>query len=247
MWLRVIVVALTLFCISCSNIRNEQVTKSNVDTVGRDVANSKLPDADKTAFIAAVLRSAMGAGSSIDGKTVGQIIDQEKQDEATQAAREQAQAALDAQAKTRADAAERAMASAVILSVYKINYVSMDPNWFETGGASEDQVKFYFNGSNQSTKTVRAFQGTMTIEDTLGNKVQDLQLKFTPNNDIPPHVTFDTAQTFDATGFGSDLTSLKTTPLSRLKLIWKPSKIVFSDGSSMTADATGGVEESPTP
>jgi hypothetical protein len=242
MRLRYIAIILALLCIGCSNVRNEKVTQTSLDSVGNDVKNSKLSDTDKAAFLTAIMRNAMGAGASYEGKTVGEVIDQEKQDEAADAARQQAQAAADAAAKARADAAEKAMATTVGLSVYKFTYIPEDPDWIETGGAQQDEVKFYFSGSNSSSKNVRAFEGMLTIQDSLGNKVADLKFEFTPNNDISANSTFDASKTVGASGFGEDLSRLKDTPLSRLKMTWHPSKVVFADGTSMT---TG--DESPEP
>jgi len=75
-------VALVLTLTACSNVRNERVMDSNLESVSRDVANSKLSDDDKAAYATAVLKGSLGAGESITGKTVGQIIDEEKQLEA---------------------------------------------------------------------------------------------------------------------------------------------------------------------
>jgi thymidine phosphorylase len=76
-------VALVLTLTGCSNVRNERVTDSNIDSVTKDVSNSKLSDEDKAAFATAIMKGALGAGETTTGKTVGQIIDQEKQLEAT--------------------------------------------------------------------------------------------------------------------------------------------------------------------
>lgn len=244
MRLRLMVIALVLLCVGCANVRNEQVSQSNLDSAGKDVAKSKLSDADKTAFMAAVLRSSMGAGASIDGKTVGQIIDQEKQDEATEAARAHVQAELAAQARAKADAEEKALASAVTVVLYKTSYVPKDPNWAEGGGSPYEEMTFFFSAKNNSGKSVRAFEGTMRFEDTLGNKIQDIDIKATPSKDVPPQGTLDVSE---KSNLFADLSQLKNTPLTRITKIWKPSKIVFSDGSSMTVDVAGDIENSPVP
>lgn len=198
------------------------VTADDRDALTERVADSYLSDADKGEFSAAMAR-AETAGYDPNGKTVRDVV-------ADQRAFEVAQA----EAKAKAEAAAKELATAIQISA-KYEYISQDPNWFETGGAQEDDVKFMIHGRNDAGKAIRAFEGTLTVDNSLGNKLGDVDFQLTPNSDIPAEATFDTSQTVRANWVDVDLTSLKDASPSRIRMIWKTTKVVFADGSTLVA------------
>lgn len=87
--------------------------------------------------------------------------------------------------------------------------------------------------SNGSGKAVNAFEGVLRVNDLMGNNL--MNAKITNSKTIEAGGTINESNWYKI-GFGNDSEAdLQNIPLEKLQFIWEPSKIVFTDGSSLEA------------
>ena len=144
----VIMVAAALLLGGCSDVRSEMFTTSNKDQVITDVAKSQLSDYDKKNFLAANMRSALGS-YSLEGKTVAQVIEEQKKWQAEQDA--QAAAAHEAQLKAEAQRAALIAEMQHAISVQPISKRFRDSDWENGVYDQAEFVTFQFHNTGKKS------------------------------------------------------------------------------------------------
>ncbi|HEX3465497.1 MAG TPA: hypothetical protein VHS78_15720 [Candidatus Elarobacter sp.] len=227
-------VVASLFLAGCSNVRNEAVTSSNKDQVVADVAKSAMSDDDKKAFIGASMRSALG-NYTLEGKTVAQIVDEQKKWQAEQDA--QAAAAHEAQLKAEAKKAAliAAMAHAVSVQPVSKRFRASD---FESGNY-DDEEYVTVQVHNIGTKSVKGVKGTLRFTNSFGDKVIALDIEVGGVGGeavtLRPGGVDTTELGWHYNSFEREWNIFRNTALSGMKAQWVPKIILFADGSTLKA------------
>lgn len=214
-----------LLLAACENPKQLVVTSSNQDEVVQKVAKSqRLSDDEKRLFVTAVMRNgfakALGKtfGSRQDaqevaGKTVAQLIEEQRSFEVDQKKREEREKVLAAEARRGEDARLKLLRESVIVTPFYLSDVH--------GQFTIMQVEVKYAIENSSGKDIRAFEGTMKFRDVLGHDVEDAYVKVT-----------DTLKAGEKRTLGLErrMSSLSGKKLDELKWEWVPDTVLFVDG-----------------
>jgi hypothetical protein len=228
------VLGAAVLLVGCSNVKGEAFTSSNRDQILSDVAKSKLSDDDKKSFLAATMRSALG-NYSVDGKTVGQVIDEQKKWQADQDA--QAAAAHEAQLKAEAKRAALVAAMQHAISVQPISKRFKDSNWENGDYDQSEYVTFQFH--NTGTKAIKGVKGSVRFTNSFGDKVITLELEEGGNGgealSLRPDYILTDELSWKYNEFEDSWKTFRATELSSMKAEWDPEAIIFTDGTTLTA------------
>jgi hypothetical protein len=95
----------------------------------------------------------------------------------------------------------------------------------------EEYITYKFVIQNKSDKQIRAVKGSITFTNLFDETIKSLNLVYDQPIDSGIEVTYN-AQT-DYNQFTDSDKALKNKDLKDLKVIWKPEKIIFEDGSTL--------------
>lgn len=218
----------------CSNVKGEAITSSNHEQVLTDVAKSKMTDDEKKYFIAASMRSVLG-NYTVDGKTVAQVVDEQRKWQTEQDAQAAAahEAQLKAEAKKAALIAE--MQHAVSVQPISKRYVASD--WEVQRFDDEEYVTFQIH--NTGNKTIKGLKGSVKFTNSFGDKVITLNIQEGGNGGeatiIKPHYIATVEDGWKVNQFEDEWKTFRATALSGMKAQWIPDQILYADGSVLKA------------
>lgn len=208
-------------CLSCSNIKNEKVTDENKDKILNQISTSKdLTEEERQLLAAYVIRQNMvnifggGKPGLPTGKTVGDMIAEQRQWAAQEKAEEDRQKQLAAAVRAK----QSEMRNIIGVALYSLT---------ERQVAFSDYAEAKFAYENRSAKDVRAFEGTVAFSDVLGNHLEDVPLK-----------VLTSLKSGEKSSLSDDLPflayhDLRGKKLEDIKIEWRPKKILFADGTSV--------------
>ena len=232
----VAMVIAVLLLAGCENPKNLVVTAENQDEVLQKVAQSKkLSDEEKRTFAAAVMRAGMAKAftdafggkpspkaPTLVGKTVAQIIDEERKRDAEEKEREAREKRLAEEAQQREEARLKTLRDAVLVTPFSMA---------ETTSGFMTAVEVKYAVENTSGKEIRAFEGTMRYRDVLGHQIEESNLKVTEPLKVGEKRNI-TDHEF--------VTSLRSKKLSDVKPEWIPDTVLFADGTRIDREEKAG-------
>lgn len=205
---------ITLVC-SCTDVRTMKVTVEN-----RDKILSKLTPEDRDLLTASLVRQSVanvfsGSSALIPDKTVGELIEDQRRWLVQEKIEEDRQKRLAQEMAAK----EAALRDIITVALYGFKQKES----FMSGYQSVDYAY-----ENRSSKDVRAFEGRVVYRDVLGNELADTGLKV-----LTPLKSGQKASTTDMLPFIA-YGGLRDKKLEDVKIEWKPTKILFVDGTSET-------------
>jgi len=227
----VVCIAITL--ISCAGTKGIKITDKNKDSILQTVTQSKsLTQEEKQLVTAYLMRSKLGglfgiAPANPVGKTIGQIIDEQKAYMAKEKLKEEQEKLLAKQAKAKEEAMVAELRKAVTLTVYEKGYL---PSNYDAG-RYEDYITIKVAYQNTSSKAIRAFQGTVIFQDLFGDVVYKSGLKITDSIAAGQKATWDGSITYNK--FDDEMKRFLNTDLKDMKVVWAPKTIIFEDGTKI--------------
>jgi len=176
----VILVACSLMSPACSKDPHRlKITEQNKDSLMDEIKSSHgLTVEENRLLMAYMMRRALAKGLGSDGlspvgKTVGEIINQQKQWESQQKAASEEQDRLAAEARAKENALVSELRKSLTLSVYEKSFLASD---FEAGRVL-DSIVIKCAYQNTSSKDIRAFEGTIVFRDLFGDVIANVDLK----------------------------------------------------------------------
>src|SRR5690606_22654295 len=111
---------------------------------------------------------------------------------------------------------------AVMVSCFEKGYVEID---------YQDYITYKFVIQNKSDKNIRAIKGSITFTNLFDEEITSLSFVY----DQPIQAGHETNwnATTDYNQFIDEDQILKNKDLKDLKVVWKPEKIIFEDGTSL--------------
>lgn len=219
---------------SCSsNPHNLKITDANKDTFMEQLKDTKGLTVEEIGLLMSYqMRRAAGkafGGSELPivGKTVGELINEQRQFQADAKVKEDEQKKLAAEAKAKADALAAELRKAINLTVFEKTFVPSDP----MGGRFGDYINLKCVYENTSGKDIRAFRGHVRFTDLFDKEV------FTTSLTISDPVS--AGQKANWTGsikynqFMSEMQALRNAELNDMKIVWLPDSVLFADGTSL--------------
>lgn len=192
--------------------------KYNEDTLAEDVkAIKKTGDLSEkeTQIMAGWIFRAKMKNEKLEGKTYDEILK-----EAKDYKKEQKELAEKAK-KEEKEKRER-LGSALTVAMYDKGYEKYDYQKYLT---------YSFAFENKTDKNIRAFKGTVSIQDLFDKEIKSINL--TIDDPITAGETFKGTYTTKYNQFRDEDTRLKRKNIDDLKVVWSPEKIIFTDGSTL--------------
>jgi hypothetical protein len=217
------------------NPKSLEITENNRAEVAAKVKEATSISAeDKKVFAAAMARSELplalfgsskNEAKSWDGKTVSQIIDEQRQWTAKKKADDEREAALAAEAKAKQERLDAELESAVALTVVKKELVAAD----EFGISKRVELRCAYR--NTSSKDIRAFQGKLEFKDLFGDSIVSTTIKISDPVAAGEKGTWNGSMHFNE--FIEGQKKLANTTLSDMKVAWSPRTVIFADGTTL--------------
>ncbi len=200
------------------------ITTSNQAQIEEKVAGGHMSDTDKSEFSSAMARPEYSSA----GKTVNQVIADQRSFEVAQKAEQERAAQLAAEERAKREATLKSMLGALTVGVVSKSFVAADPL---NSGTYEDQIAITFAFKNTAPKDIRAFKGSIVFKTLMGDFVTQTSLERDKTILAGHSVTWDGALRYNQ--FEEKDTKLKSTDLKDMKVEWHPKSILFADGTKL--------------
>lgn len=207
-----------LFIAGCG-VKDTVYTSSNKEKILQEVGQSNISQEDKGLLAQAFIREAFG-GEKLDGKTIGSIIDEQKKLNIEKAKKE-------AEEKALKEKLEKELAGYLTIGVESKE--SHPKNIYS--GIYSPYVTMKVLIVNNSQKNIQGFKGYFTIKNIFNETI----MKTGYRNDDGINSTAKTSIELskDINEFMDEDKKLYNTDLSKLKIDWTTTAIIFADGSSI--------------
>jgi hypothetical protein len=222
--------ALLLVCSSCSNVKRQKATDENKDKLISEVATSKdLTQEERKLLSAYIVRQNVssifqgGKPSIPTGKTIGEMIEDQRKWVAHNAEEENAEKEKAQELSAEIAAKEAALREFVTVTLYSLKES-------EYGGMKGFEARLAFKAGS---KDIRAFQGNLALSDVLGNSLGELPVRV-----LTPLKARESGTTAYSNLYMA-FRELQGKHLEDIKAQWKPTKILFADSTELSVPRDG--------
>jgi hypothetical protein len=175
----------------------------------------------------AAVKALGGSEVPVVGKTVGDLIDEERKFRADANAKEEEQKKLAAEAKTKADALTAQLRNAITLTVFDKGFQPSNP----MSGSFQDYITLKCVYENKSDKDIRAFRGRVQFTDLFGKQIYMTSVTISEPIKAGQKATWSGAMEYNQ--FISEEQSLRNAKMENMKIVWLPDSVLFADGTSL--------------
>lgn len=240
MSLSLMLFALALFAIvlgTCTRVTQKTVSSENLKAVTKEVAESKLTDVEKTLYVSGVMRAEL-AGTfgldesySIEGKTVDEIIAEQREFEARVKAEEEAKKLAVEKAREKYRLLKEQLNKKV--SVVMLDKTNVQKDWQRS--IYSPMVQITFQITNSSDKPIRGIQGVTQFHDIFDNLVKEVGFTYDEDT-IAPGEDVIWESVLEINEFLDEDQRFFSKDLDDLVFQFEPEQIVFADGEKLKAD-----------
>ena len=205
---------------SCSSPLDK---KFNEDTAEEDIKAIKSElDSTELKLLAGSMIRLKFQDKKLEDMTYAEILEDGKKWKAEQEKIEAEQKALaEKAAKEEAERIKR-LNQAVMVSCFEKGFTEVD---------YQDYITYKFVIQNKSDKNIRAIKGGITFTNLFDEEIKSLNFVYDQPILAGKEVNWN-AQT-DYNQFMDDDKTLRNKDLKDLKVVWKPEKIIFEDGTTL--------------
>jgi hypothetical protein len=206
------------------------VTDGNKDKIMSEVSTSKeLTDDERQLLAGYIMRHSLATvfqGGKPDiptGKTVGEMIEEQRTLVAEEAVKEKAEKEKEQKLAAEIAAKEAELRDLVTVTLYGLS---------EKHGSFMDgfEARIAFKAGD---KDIRAFQGDLALSDVLGNSLGDIPVK------VLKPLKANESGTTNYSNLYMPFPGLQGKHLQDIKSQWKPTKIILTDSTELTVPARG--------
>ena len=217
---KIVIIGVSIFLFSCSSPLDkkfsEETAKEDIEAI-----KSKLDSTELQLLAGSMIRLKF-QDKKLEDMTYSEILEDGKKWKAEQEKIEAEQKALaEKAAKEEAEKFKR-LNEAVVVSCYEKGYAKYD---------YEDYITYKFVIKNKSDKNIRAVKGGITFTNLFDDEISSLNFVYDQPIEAGKEVTWNA--TTDYNQFKDEDKTLKNKELQDLKVVWKPEKVMFEDGSSL--------------
>lgn len=205
---------------SCSSPMDK---KYNQETAGEDIVaiRSEL-DSTKIKLLAGSIIRLKLQDKQLEEMTYAEILKEgEKWKEEKEKKEAEQKALAEKAAKEEAERVKK-LSEAVTVSCFEKGFTEYN---------YEDYITYKFVIKNKSDKKIRAVKGGITFTNLFDDEISSLNFVYDQPIEAGKEVTWN-AQT-DYNQFEDDDKTLRNKDLKDLRVVWKPEKIIFEDGSTL--------------
>ena len=217
---KALIILSSILVVACSSPLDKKYSEDTIKEDAKELA-SELDSSDVKLLMGSIFRLTMQQ-EDLTQMTYGEILENGKAWKAEQDRIEAEQKAL--QEKAAREEAERVarLQNAVMVTCFKKGYTEVD---------YQDYITYGFAIQNKSEQDIRAVKGEIMFTDLFDVEIKTLS--FTYDQPIRAGATANWNATTDYNQFMDDDVRLKNKELKDLKIVWKPIKVIFQDGSTL--------------
>lgn len=221
---------ISLFLVGCSNPKSAKIPTDPEKWEELKPQIEKLNEEDKKLLTQFLMRKGMGAafgGDGIEpGTTVGDAIKEQKKWLEDKDAKEKAQAELKAKIEAENAAVKKQMdgilTAAIVSKSGHARYEYID---------KITDIEFQLAFENHSDKDIAGFKGIISFKDMFGDPIKNLTLSYDDGVKAKSIAKYEGSTDYNE--FMAEDTKLLNTDLDKIKFEFKPSVIMFTDGTKI--------------
>jgi hypothetical protein len=195
---------------------NEETAKEDIKAI-----KSKIDSTELQLLAGSMIRLKF-QDKKLEEMTYGEILEDGKKWKAEQEKKEAEQKALAEKAAKEEAERIKKLTEAVIVSCFEKGFTKYN---------YEDYITYKFVIKNKSDKNIRAVKGGITFTNLFDEKISSLNFVYDQPIEAGTEITWD-AQT-DYNQFKDEDKTLRNKDLKDIKVVWKPEKIIFEDGTTL--------------
>ena len=200
---------------SCSGPLDKKYNEETLASDAKEIKeNTDLSDEDVQIMAGWIVRAKL-TNEKLEGKSYGGILKEAKD-------YKKEQEKLAEKTKKEEEEKRQRLGSALTVALYDKGYKKYD---------YEDYLTYSIAFENKTDKTIRAFKGSISINDLFDTEIKSINL--TIDDPIEAHQTFKSTYTTDYNQFKDEDKRLKAKKMADLKVVWTPEKIIFGDGTTL--------------
>ena len=217
---QLLLIGITAILFSCSSPMDK---KFNEETAEEDIEAIKGKiDSTELQLLAGSMIRLKFQDKELEEMTYGEILDDGKKWKAEQEKIEAEQKDLaEKAAKAEAERIKK-LTEAVIVSCFEKGYTEVD---------YQDYITYKFVVQNKSDKAIRAVKGGITFTNLFDEEIKSLNFVYDKPIEAGKEVNWNATTNYNQ--FMNEDQTLKNKDLKDLKVVWKPEKIIFVDGTTL--------------
>ena len=217
---QLLLIGITAILFSCSSPMdkkfNEETAKEDIEAIKGKIDSTELQ------LLAGSMIRLKFQDKELEEMTYGEILDDGKKWKAEQEKIEVEQKALaEKAAKAEAERIKK-LSEAVIVSCFEKGYTEVD---------YQDYITYKFVVQNKSDKAIRAVKGGITFTNLFDEEIKSLNFVYDKPIEAGKEVNWNARTNYNQ--FMNEDQTLKNKDLKDLKVVWKPEKIIFVDGTTL--------------
>ncbi|CAI8173687.1 MAG: Uncharacterised protein [Cryomorphaceae bacterium] len=217
---KALIIFSSILMVACSSPLDKKYTEDTFEEDAKELRN-ELDSNEAKLLLGSIFRLTLQQ-EDLSKMTYGEILENGKAWKAEQDRIEAEQKAL--QEKAAREEAERVarLQNAVMVTCFKKGYTEVD---------YQDYITYGFAIQNKSDQDIRAVKGEIMFTDLFDDEIKTLS--FTYDQPIKAGATANWNATTDYNQFRDEDVRLRNKNLEDLKIVWKPIKVIFQDGSTL--------------
>lgn len=224
------ILAFFLCILSCSNasVKDLVITKQNKDEIIEKVKKGKdLNGEEVSLFLAAMAKATIYGNQSIEGKTVREVINDQRKLVEDEKAREAEAKRLADETKRKEEQVAKELSKYVIVVPIKKKLRLADYRH----GIFKDEILLDLVFENKSDKDIRAFKGKTIFKDLFGQEIASINWYYDKGLKSKEKKVYHGAVEYNQ--FNIYRVKLASTELENMKFEWVPTGIIFTDGTKL--------------
>lgn len=217
---KALIIFSSILMVACSSPLDKKYSDDTFEDDAKELRNA-LDSTEAKLLLGSIFRLTMQQ-EDLSKMTYGEILENGKAWKAEQERIEAEQKAL--QEKAAREEAERVarLQNAVMVTCFKKGYTEID---------YQDYITYGFAIQNKSEQDIRAVKGEIMFTDLFDDEIKTLS--FTYDQPIKAGATSNWNATTDYNQFRDEDVRLRNKNLEDLKIVWKPIKVIFQDGTTL--------------
>ncbi|WP_430811626.1 MULTISPECIES: hypothetical protein [unclassified Carboxylicivirga] len=207
---------------SCSSPMNNTYSDATLESDLKAIREANALDSTEMNLLAMYFVRAKLLNESIDGKSYNEILAEAKVAKQKQEEEERIQRELAEKAKKEEEARIARLKNALTVTIFDKGYAEYD---------YQEYITYKFAFENKTDKEITAFTGQIMFTDLFDKEIKSLNLTY--DDGVAASSIKNYSATTDYNQFMNEDQLLKSKNLKQIKLVWKPEKILFADGSTL--------------
>jgi len=218
---RVILFAVLAFVLaSCTSPLNKKYTPESA-LKDLEKLEKELSKEDYNTLGEAIVRAAL-EDKKIEGRTYADLLEEGRAWEKKQQQIEEEKKALAEKAKREEEERLQRLREAVSVVCFAKGFEEVD---------YDEYITYKFAIENKSDKAIRAVKGVVVFTNLFGDEISKISFVYDKKIKVGETAKWDATTEYNK--YNASDVSLRSKDLDNLKVVWKPSNVLFDDGTSL--------------